>query len=230
MKRFQIIESGKNNKKVIFLLAGWQNKPWMYWPISKILTLNGFYCITYTYNNDVFSPNTINTVRYFKEIRDDVLAKTKSLDKESYKDLSIFGTSLGSAISLMVVNKTTKISKIILNTTGADIAETVWQWDRAFPSFKESLISQSLTLNTLKKLWSPIAPLNNIDNLNDKKVLIYLSKKDEIIPYEQGKQLVKEFKKRNYKYNLVINNKLNHFLTGVFNLINATVYLSFLKE
>jgi len=220
---------GRDNKKVIFLLAGWCNKLWMYWIFSKIIAMNGFYCITYAYDVDVLSPDTKKTLKHFSDLRDSILKKISKLKKEGYKEFSIFGTSLGSVISLMVANNSPEISKVILNAVGADLAETVWSWDKIIPSFKDRLLKQGLTLSKLKKEWRKIAPINNIHNLKNKNILVYLSKKDEVIPFGLGKKLVREFDKKNYNYTLVVNNKLRHLNTCAYNLFKVNVYLNFLK-
>jgi esterase/lipase len=165
VKIYKKNEKGKNNRKVIFLLTGWRNRLWMYWPFAKILSLNGFYCITYAYDDEIFSPDTAKTVRYLTEVRDDVLITIKKLKKEGTKDFSIFGTSLGSMIALMIANNSKGVSKIILNTTGSDIAEIVWSWNKIFSWFKEDLLEQGFILDKLEKVWSSITPKNNTDQL-----------------------------------------------------------------
>lgn len=220
---------GKMNKKVIFLLAGWQNKLWMFRLFSKFLVLNGYHCITYAYDDDVLSPNTEKTIKHFNEVKEDILNKIKELKKAGYKSFSIIGISLGSVISLMVANKSPEISKIILNTTSIDLSETVWRWDKVNPSFKEGLTQQDLTLSRLKEIWRDITPANNISNLKDKKILVYLSEKDEVIPFSLGKRLIKKFGEKNYSYTLVTNSKLNHLFTGIYNMLNFRSYLNFLK-
>src|SRR3989344_7312618 len=113
MQKYQISEMGKNNKRVIFLLAGWNNKLWMFWLFSRILALNGYYCITYAYDGEVFSPNTKATIKHFNEIRDEILLRITKLKKNGYKYFSIFGTSLGSMLTLMIADKSPDISKVI---------------------------------------------------------------------------------------------------------------------
>ncbi len=230
MRKYHVMEMGQHNKRVIFLLAGWYNKLWMFWVFSKILSFNGFYCITYAYDGDIFSPNTEATTKHFNKIQDEILLKIIELKKRGYKDFSIFGTSLGSMLALMIADKSSDISKIILNTTGIDISEVVWGWVKVKIPFKKELLKQNLTLKQLKVLWNDITPASNINNLKNKKILVYLSKKDEIIPFNLGQRLVNEFENKRYNYTLVTNNKLNHLFTGTYNLFNAGRYLSFLKE
>lgn len=230
MQKYHVMEMGERNKKVIFLLAGWYNKLWMFWIFSKILAINGYYCITYAYDSDIFSPDTVKTTRHMKEIMNEILKKINQLKKEGYKDFSVFGTSLGSMIALMVANKSSEISRVILNTTGIDVAETVWGWDNLNSSFKKKLTQQGITLVKLKKIWKSITPANNISNLNKKKILIYLSEKDEVIPFTLGKRLIRRFDAMKYNYILVKNNKFKHLYTGAYNLFKVNVYLNFLKN
>ncbi len=229
MKKYQVMRRGSGNEKVIFLMTGWHMSAWMYSLFSQVLASNNFYCITYGYDSNVFSPDIDKTNTQLKIIRDSVLEEIKKLKKEGYEEFSIFGTSLGSMISLMIADKSKDISKIILNTVGIDVAENVWDWDKLNPVFKNELLAQGLTIEKLKQKWKEITPAENINNLKGKKILVYLAEKDEIIPFKLGMRLINEFDKKNYDYKLIKNKKLNHFFTGLYNLSNPKVYLDFLK-
>lgn len=229
MSKYQIKREGIGNRKVVFLMTGWHIRLWMYSLFSRILVKNNFYCITYAYDSDVFSPDIEKTNTQLKIIRDAVLDDIKRLKKEGYSDFSIFGTSLGSMISLMIADKSPEINRIILNTTGIDVVDNVWAWDKVNPVFKNALIAGGITIEKLRKQWREITPANNIDNLRGKKILVYLAENDEIIPYKLGMRLINEFDKKNYDYKLIKNKKLNHFFTGLYNLSNPKVYLDFLK-
>lgn len=230
MPSFRTLSFGTQNKSVVFMLSGWHTRFWMFWLFAKILELNGFQCILYEYDDDVLSPNTQKTVKSLLSIRDDILHKIEVLKKDGCTEFSIFGTSLGSNISLLVANRSKDISHVILNTTGIDIAETIWSWQSVFPYFKEMLLKNNYTLERLQEEWKPISPRHNIDNLKNKDILVYVSKKDEIIPYYLGKQLLEAFKERNYSYKTIVNTQLNHFFTGVYNLFNCSIYSQFLKK
>ena len=221
---------GRRNTKIIFLLEGWQTKLWMYWIFAKIFERNNYYCITYAYDKGVLSPDTFQTVQNITIIADDILNKIETLKKEGYRNFSIFGTSLGALIALFVADKSKDVSKIILNMTGADIAEAIWSWDSVNPHFKKSLLEQSYTLEKLRNVWKPISPMHNIQHLKNKKILIFLSKNDELIPYHLGEKLLQEFERRKYDYKVIVNHHFKHFFTGVINLCNSKEYLGFLKK
>lgn len=230
MSVFRTQSFSSKNKRVVFLLPGWHIKAWMFWAFAKTLELNGFHCILYEYDSAVLSPNTKKTVDCLTLVRDDILLKIKNLKKSGYSDFAIFGTSLGSIIALMVANKSTAINRVVLNLVGSDIAETVWSWDKKIPYFKKALLEQDYTLNKLQIAWEQISPINNIDNLKSKKLLIYLAKNDEIIPIDLGLKLVKALQDKKYTYQLIINHGLKHFFAGTYNLVKARDYLTFLKS
>lgn len=221
---------GKQNTRVIFLLAGWQNSLWMFWIFAWILAMNGFYCITYAYDDDVFSPDTGKTVKNMLTVRDILLSHIAVLKKNGCTDFSLFGTSLGTVLALLVTNVSQDVSTIILNTTGYDIAETVWSWNSGNQYFKKELQSQHFTLEKLRVVWAPINPVHNLDAITGKRILMYLSKKDEIIPFGFGQQLLEKLKANGNTCEVVINRSLGHILSGIYNLCNFSVYLKFLKD
>jgi esterase/lipase len=227
---FETKEYGKKNKKVIFLLAGWYMRMWTLWPAAKILEKSGYYCICYAYDNAIFSPDVPKTVENIHLIKNDILHRIIQLKNKGYTEFSMAAGSLGTVIALLVANESKDVTKIILNTTGADTAENVWISDMTKETFKKEVVKQGYTLKKLQKAWKTIIPLYNIDNLKDKKLLIYLSEKDTIIPYQLGLKLIHEFENRKYDYKLIINTKLGHLHAALYNSFNAKVYLKFLSN
>ncbi len=221
---------GKNNKKVVFLLAGWTMTLWQMWLFSKILEWHGYFCITYVYDWQLLTPNVEWTRENCLQVKSNILQVIEKLKKEGYNTFYIFGTSLGSVLSLMVANSSPDISKVILNLAGADLAEVVWSWDRAVKGFKNDLQRQNVSLPLLKTAWKILSVIDNSDNMQDKKILMYLSRKDEIIPYEQSLKLIDIFKERKYNFKVISIFHFNHLLTFVFNLFHFKVYVDFLSD
>lgn len=221
---------GPQHKKVVFLLAGWRMKLWSLWPASKILEKNGFYCITYTYDNSVFSPDVSKTVENFQLIKNDILQSISELKKKGYTEFSVAGGSLGSIFAVLVANESPDITKLILNTTGADTAKNVWISSITKGAFKESIIKQGYTMEKLQQAWRSIIPIHHIDNLKNKKILVYLSKRDTVIPFSLGMELIQAFEKRDYDYRLIINTRLGHIATAMYNSFKAKDYIDFLNE
>lgn len=229
-KQYYTREFGRKNQPVVLILAGWKTRLWMYWPVARILALRGYYPIVYAYDDEVFSPNPARTLKSITAIADVILLRISELKNQGHKDFSIFSFSLGTLIGLMVANNSPDVSKVILNLVGTGPAETVWSWDKLYPDFEQKLHNQHLTLDNLSKIWAPIAPVNNISRLRGKKLLIYLTKRDKVIPYDHGLELVGQIKTAGYDYRLITNHHLVHAHAGVYNFANMRTYLDFLRS
>ena len=231
MFRIYIKEYGKSNKKVLFFLTAWTSTIAQHWVISKLLQFNGYHVITYSYDNSILSPNVQDTVKNCFVVKNQILKQIESLKNQGINTFYILGESMGALLGLMIANSSKDISKIVLNTVGGDLAETVWSWDKAKPWFKNDIIKQGIKLQELKKIWKDISPINNIDNLQVKKILMYISKKDNIIQYEsQALTLFNALEQRNYKVKLVTNNYLHHVFTVAYNLLRPRLYLTFINQ
>ncbi len=226
----QTREYGRQNQRVVLLFAGWKSKAWMYWLPGQILARNGYHCIVYAYDNNVFSTDTSKTLANLNAVRDAALKQISDLKSQGRHEFAVFGFSLGTVITLMVANKSPDVSKIILNLPGNSPADAAWSWDKVHPSFKQRLVDQDLTLQSLRLIWAPIAPVNNIGQLSGKKLLVYLAEEDQLIPVQQGKELFNRLKQSGYDCHLIVNNNYGHSLAGIYNLLNAKVYLTFLKN
>ncbi len=222
---------GKNNKKIIFLICGWPGKIWHYYLTAKILERKGFQSIIYEYDESILSSSIENTIKNTYVIKNDVLKEIINLKKIGCKDFSIFGTSYGNIISFIIANKEKSISKLIINLVGSDLAETVWTWNKGRDGLvKKGIKKQNISLNNLKQKWAELSPINNINNLKKLKVLFYLAKKDDVIPFRMQNKLLTKLSKVSSNIKIVINNKDNHLISALINLIKYKIYVNFLLD
>lgn len=231
MFAFHKKEYGKENKKVIFLLAGWGNTIKDFSPVSSILSLFGYHCITYAYDPSILNPHVDETIAHVFAIRDIILKDIQYVTAKGKIPFAIFGTSLGTVIALLVAGKSKSIKKVILNLSGATIGDSIWGWgDTMFPEFHESFRKNNITLFKLRKKWRPINPIESIHSLKKKDILLYVAKKDDIIPYSQAKMLIREMKRKNISFTLHANYYLNHYWSAFANLFYFPRYIRFLKK
>lgn len=229
MPKISVKEYGQENKKVILLIGGWTYKSYMLSLPARILARHGYYCITYTYDDAVFSPNVHKTVSEIMIIKDTLVQRIKALHEKGYEAIHLFGTSLGCVLTILVANESPFISHIILNTAGADVAESVWYGD-LYKKFINHFNKKNVTFEKLYEGWKVISPQHNIQNIQDKKILIMLAKNDTVIPYSQGEKFVYQLKENNNSVSVHINKYLNHSLSGIYNLLNIPKYRKFIEE
>lgn len=224
------MQHGARHKRVVFLMGGWAYQLFYLWPTAKILSLHGFHVISYCYDYNVLSPDVTKTRESMLAITDDVLKQITKLKKQGKTDFAIFGTSLGTIPAVLVANQSPDITRVVLNTTSADLAKTVWTWDNVKASFKLALLNNNVTLPQLIKDWKPISAIYHIDNFKGKKVLVFLAKKDVVTPYAQGQELAKAIKAKGADCKVVVNKRYPHSITGLLNLVKPKLYMSFLRE
>jgi esterase/lipase len=230
MQSFHIAEYGKRNDKVVLLLGGWTYQSWLLGLFGRLIALRGYYCVAYTYDDDVFSPDVKKTATSLVAIKEAILEHIAALKAGGRDTFYVVGTSLGTVLATMVANESPDVSKVVLNTTGADVAKSVWTWDTVKPWFKNALLKQGLTEQQLVDEWRIIAPASNIRNLKDKPVLVFLAQNDRTIPFDQGRVLVSKLDVLGAPYEVVINRTFGHAMAGLFNLVNVGRYVKFLRQ
>jgi esterase/lipase len=124
-------------------------------------------------------------------------------------DVVVLGTSLGGIAAFMCANDNKKVKKIILLVPGERLSVSTWEGIRT-QNIRESFEKQGISLEKLKFLWKDIEPVNNIDHLQGKKIMIFNSISDSIIPYDQSKSLIKELRKRELDVKVVTNWQFGH--------------------
>jgi esterase/lipase len=229
MFSFKVTTYGKKNNKVVFVFSGWKNTQWQFWFVGKTLQAYGYKAFIYTYDPAILTPDTKQTVKNFAIVKKDVLQRITALPKKEQKNMSVFGTSLGTLLAFMVADEVKNVTKIIANLSGADVAKIVWSWDSIEKRFKDRLRKQRITLPALQTTWASLSPINNLSAIHRKDVLLYAAEKDEVIPYEQAKELIEACKAKNPHTEAIINSRHSHIMSGLINVLRYETYIHFLN-
>ena len=164
---------GKKNDRVVIVLGGWGTTQGQLWLLGHLLASYKFKAIIFTYSKDILSIYPDTTSKHVHEVVDQLGQTITSLPAKQQKNVSLFGMSLGTNIAFLVANEK-KIEKMVINLSGGDFAETIWALDKVAPEIKAGFEKEHITLTKLKRKWSTLSPLNNIDGLKTKEVLLYL--------------------------------------------------------
>jgi hypothetical protein len=203
--------SKKGAKEIDILLPGWGERFVEYEPLKKRILKKGHSCLEYTFHPNILTSDYKQTLKCFKEIKKSVRLEIKELSKK-YKKINLYGTSLGCVNACRIANNNPLINKIVLIVPGHCLAESVWTGIKTQEMRKE-FEKKGVTLKQLKKYWERLAPINNIDGLQNKKIDMYLSQADELIRHEGGTALITGMKKEGLKPKVFENKFLGHYLT-----------------
>ena len=212
---FVKLSKDSNKKKTIIIFLGWKMK------INRLKILYSkfpdYHKIVYQLPFTLLSGDFVLMKKSWKKLLDSVNKDIKENNVES-----VFGISLGTAPALYVSNKSKDIRKIILALPFDKLAPVVWN---AFitkfvvKEAKENGYSQK----DMDKILLRYDLINNLDNLKNKEIRIYIAKKDSIIPFFRSKNLVSKMKNLNLKVKYA--SSLGHYLGGM----HSTLFSDWMK-
>lgn len=205
----------KDSKELFILLPSWGGRLYYNFFPRHLLMKNGFSVLEYEFSEAILSTNWRSTLDYFNFIRKSVVEKAEKLKKEyGFQKIKIIGISLGCVNACMCANDNLSIDEIFLITPGHCLAESVWQ-GISTQKIKQEYEAQKISLKELKNHWHALAPENNLNSLKSKKVSIFLSKADKVIPYYCGKKLLEKVKSTKYDLFYKIDDHLGHYLIAL---------------
>lgn len=212
-KRF-VFRKKSNTLKVI--LPPWGNSEYY---ITRLLInrliKKGFSCLSYSFPQELLSANAEVTESKFNAIREKVLADIEDLKRQyGFEEIDLIGVSLGGVSACMIANNSNYFKDLFLIVPGNNLAASLWDGIRT-QRLKNSFQNQLLEKPDLMKKWHNLAPANNVYNLNLKNIYVVVSKSDRIIPYDYGKKLSEELKRKYKNVTIKENCCLGHYLTVI---------------
>jgi dipeptidyl aminopeptidase/acylaminoacyl peptidase len=136
---------------------------------------------------------------------------------------------MGTLFAIKCTTEFPQINKLVINMTYGSIAENIWTWN-FIKSTKARAIKEGYTLKSLDKKLEPISPIPNAPKLKGKRVLLYLSKNDKVLLYEQSLQFKRALDKAGVDYVYVENKHFGHIISGYNNFRKYKVWLDFLLK
>ncbi len=221
---------GLVKENVIFFFTAFGHKYWLYYPAIKKLTKAGYYVIVYDINpNIVFNGNIPELLTHVDILINDIKKQVESLKKQRAKTFISFGNSAGTILAMRAAIEIADIQKVIINLTYGSLTDNIWSW-RMLQGVKKSFENAGLSKSEVEKLLEPISPLSMAPKLKNKKLLLYLAKRDKIILFEQSQQFKEALDEEKIGYIYHQNNVFGHILSGAINLTRSKIYLDFLAS
>jgi esterase/lipase len=215
----------KDSKELYILLPPWGGRIFYNFFVRRFLRKKGYSFLEYEFPKAILSTNWKFTLDYFNFIHDSVVKESEKLKKRyGFQKIKIIGMSLGCVNACMCANNNESIDEIVLILPGHCLAELVWR-GISTQKIRREYENKEISLKELKDRWHALAPENNIDKLKSKKVSIFLSKADEVVPYYCGEKLLEKLKSLKYNLFYDINDNLGHYLTVMQFYLNPKKFL-----
>ncbi|MFA6436609.1 MAG: hypothetical protein WC242_00625 [Candidatus Paceibacterota bacterium] len=184
--------------------------------LMKRFVKEGYSCLAYFFPKHLLLTNAKKTVEIYDFVQDYTRKDIAEIKKKyHFKRIDIVAPSLGIVSACLMANDNPDISSLYAIAPGSCLATSLWSSNR-MEKLRRIYESQGIDLEKLQKLWGHLAPKNNIDDLNNKKIFVALSKSDKVVPYSHGKEFA-ELLKKQYGANVMIQKNfcLGHYLTVV---------------
>lgn len=202
----------QNSKTAYVLIAPWHAGSYVFLLLKRKIQKKGDAYVQYNLIPDILSPDWEATRSYFEIVNQNIRKDLERLHSEGIENFIIVGLSLSCVFATMIANNNPLISGVILVAPGNSLAESMWSGLRTV-RIKNEMKRNGLTVRELKRYWVELAPEKYIEGMHDKKVKIFLSKVDRVIPYRFGKRLVDAARKMIPQLEVIENTSLGHYGT-----------------
>jgi pimeloyl-ACP methyl ester carboxylesterase len=231
---YHVKEYGNSTDKVVFLFCPFSVPSWQLalpgLPIWH-LTRAGYRVIAYSYSLKIATVSPQQSCVNIEAIIADADRRIKQLGIEV--QVYCYGTSMGTVLAANVAARHARIKKVVLNLCSADIVEHIASLPSMLlipPRHLKQYIAAGDGLAGLNRIFDSYSPINIIDQLAGKQVLLYLARNDRLHQYRHTKQLLQEFRAAGVELEYHESTHLGHYFAALKNHLNARQFMSFLAK
>ena len=217
-------QGNRKSDKCIVVFHGWGGNS-LYFRLVLSPLFYKYHFLFYDYSPDVLNSDPFLVLDNFRKIKKDFYQEVK---KFSDKQIILFGTSLGAFIALYLANLPLEDNpkKLILNTIGSSASETFW-YGTATQKLKKESIKKGFSLEDFKRIWQEIEPKNNIPQKPYLKYLVFISKKEKVIPFYLCQEFLRLLNGREVE--VYFNKYLSHIPAGFLNAFRIKKIKKFIE-
>lgn len=209
----------KDSTKTIFIFTAMGTKISLYRLFVSMLNQKGYSCVVYDYPIAVILDSKIDEwEQFFDDTLSDARTRLAALKADGATDFFAYGVSMGTLLANKFTRDNQEISHLILNLTYGNVADNVWTW-RGVKKAKENVIAQGLSQEELREAMTYIDPIANAAKLKGRKIMLYLSRTDRVLIYEQTQFTKKAFEAADLDMEYVENKYLGHFVGAAKNML-----------
>lgn len=231
---YKVKQYGNTESKAVFFFCPFGIPGWLFalpgLPIWHLLR-NGYSVVAYSYGTAVATRSPQVTIDNIQAIRADVAERINVLDEGV--EMSCFGTSMGTVLAANVAAEHTRIKKVVLNLSYGDISEHIINLPSTRTISRKRLkayIESAGDKQKLARVFQPYSPLNLVNELKNKKVLLYLSRGDHILQLTHTAKFRSALEAAGVNLQYFENARGGHSVAILYNSLRAKRYMDFLNR
>jgi alpha-beta hydrolase superfamily lysophospholipase len=229
-KRFRVNENLVTSDKVVFIFTALGTKIGGYKLFIRSLNKHGYSCVIYDYPMSLI---TDAETREWQACLDDVVADAKlrlaRLSGDGVTDFSAHGSSMGTLFAGLLTQRAPEISHTVLNLPYGDVAYSVFN-SRPPRKARERFQKDGVSQQKVAEALAYVDPIKTAPAFKGKKVLLYTSKRDGVLKYNDAKRTREALVKSGAQLTYVENKHLGHYSSGVKNILGMKRLVAFLKS
>jgi len=182
----------KQTRKLVVVFLPWHVPEWYAKKLQQKLACLRQASLIYYFNESIIATNTESVVSSFEYIALSIASDVNELShRYGYTHIDLLGISLGNVAMCITAEKLKHFNKVIMLVPGDSLADPLWFGWRT-RRLRHKLQRSGTTLTRLQKQWDILAPSSHVSTLRGHGVHIILAKRDRFIPYDFGRQLVRD--------------------------------------
>lgn len=236
LEDYRVKVYGRSNTKVLFLFCPFGIRRWQlrvpFLPIERLIK-NGYQVVCYDFNTQKVTSDPQHSVAIFDQVFSDFSTRMQQYKDQGISEFSCFGTSMGTLFASYCAANNPDISHVVLNLAYGDFTDHIL----ALPKMQflpkdriSNFIHNAGGEKQLRTLVQKYSPLNNAQKLGSKKVLLYLSTQDSVMPHALSLKLKEALEKSGTNLTYVENTKHDHYQSAFRNHLKSSVFLDFLAK
>jgi hypothetical protein len=216
---FRVKEFPVDSDKVVFVFTAMGTKIGLYRLFVQMMNKRGYTCIVYDYPLKLIHSGKLEEwKKLFDGLVVDGQKRIEFYKNKGAANFNAYGVSMGTLFANKFTRDTPQISHLILNLTYGDLAQNIWTY-RGVRKSKLNLMKQRIDIEKLRAGMEYADPIVNASKLKGRKVLLYLSRKDRVLVFDQTEYTKKAFEAADLDFEYIENKNLGHFLGAAKNLL-----------
>jgi pimeloyl-ACP methyl ester carboxylesterase len=191
----------------------------------------GYSVTAYSYPLAIATVSTQVTIDNMEAIMRDAAERIAATAEDV--EISCFGTSMGTVLASNIAARHPRIRKVILNLSYAEIGDHILALPdmRTIPKKRlAAYIAAGGDADDLRTAFAPYSPIRLASKLHDKKILLYLSRKDRILQAVHTGPFRQALHDQGIDLQYHENSRGGHYASALVNYLRYRRYVAFLDS